>query len=212
MSFKLLHKAINYQEHVEAINSSGLCLGQTWLWMSEIISGVSGTLSPPNFFAGGKIHREYRERFRVAALSFIDMKASELISIVPEKCLEQRKAKGYASAVALVNEFSVATGGNAVVYMAWGLNAHKITLNKVFCQYESGHAMGLLRLKNNGKIYLYDPNIGVFEWVKEPGVKLKTDIKRFMLQSPGRSMAAMMSAMMLSTKSDIPLNFEHVIV
>lgn len=212
MSFKLQHRALNYNEHLQAINSGGLCLGQTWLWMSEIISGVSGTLSPPNHFKGGEIQKEFLAYSGGDPVSFINIKVSELKSKVPEKRLEQRKAKDYASSVALVNEFSVASGGNAVVFMCWGINTHQSTLNKVFCRYDRAHAMGLLRLKNNGKIYLFDPNHGVYEWTKDPGVELKTDIKRFMLQSSTRSMVAMTCATMLSTNSDISLNFDHVMV
>ena len=211
MSFKRLHKAINYHEHLEATNSAGLCLGQTWLWMSEIISGVSGDLSPPNFLTGGKIQAEYEAHYDACggSLPFVDVKVSELRLKVPDKCLVQRSAQDHESSVELVNEFSLASGENAVIYMSWMI-AGKCPLLKVMRN--SSHAMGLLKLKNNGKIYLFDANHGVLEWVREPGVKLKKDIKKFMLQSPGRSVLIMRSAMMLSTKSDIPLNFEHVIV
>ena len=128
---------------------------------------------------------------------------------MPDKCLVQRSAQDHESSVELVNEFSLASGENAVIYMSWMI-AGKCPLLKVMRN--SSHAMGLLKLKNNGKIYLFDANHGVLEWVREPGVKLKKDIKKFMLQSPGRSVLIMRSAMMLSTKSDIPLNVEHVIV
>ncbi|MGG3793334.1 hypothetical protein ABEU86_03480 [Pseudomonas paraversuta] len=211
MSFKLLHRSIDYRAHMEATNGGGFCFGQTWLWMSEIISGVSGDLSPPNFLTGGKIQAEYEAHYDACggSLPFVDVKVSELRLKVPDKCLVQRSAQDHESSVELVNEFSLASGENAVIYMSWMI-AGKCPLLKVMRN--SSHAMGLLKLKNNGKIYLFDANHGVLEWVREPGVKLKKDIKKFMLQSPGRSVLIMRSAMMLSTNSDIPLNFEHVIV
>lgn len=211
MSFKLLHRSIDYRAHMEATNGGGFCFGQTWLWMSEIISGVSGDLSPPNFLTGGKIQAEYEAHYDACggSLPFVDVKVSELRLKVPDKSLVQRSAQDHESSVELVNEFSLASGENAVIYMSWMI-AGKCPLLKVMRN--SSHAMGLLKLKNNGKIYLFDANHGVLEWVREPGVKLKKDIKKFMLQSPGRSVLIMRSAMMLSTKSDIPLNVEHVIV
>lgn len=214
MSFKRLHKAINYHEHLEATNSAGLCLGQTWLWMSEIITGVSGTLSPPNFFMGGKIQAEYEayDDAGGSSLAFMNNKVSELQLKVPDKCLVRRSVNDYDSSVALVNGFSLPSGENAVVYMSWKIGADKSPLLKVMRKYDRFHAMALLKLKSDGKIYLFDANFGVFEWIREPGVKLKTDIKKYVLQKYHRPVAAMRGALMLSTNSDIPLNFEHVIV
>ena len=80
MSFKLLHRSIDYRAHMEATNGGGFCFGQTWLWMSEIISGVSGDLSPPNFLTGGKIQAEYEAHYDACggSLPFVDVKVSEL--------------------------------------------------------------------------------------------------------------------------------------
>lgn len=210
----MLHKSINYSEYLNQIKSDGLCFGQSWLWMSEVMSGAKGSLIPPDFYKGEVIHNQYRAVTVSTgdATFFLNQKISELKSRAPEKGLQEQRANDYASSVKLVNALPASSSANVAIIMSWGKNKEQSTLNKMLCRYDSAHAMVLLKLKHNGKIYLFDPNEGVYEWVPESGVGLKTDVKRCLLKNTSSVMVAMRSATMLSTKSDISLNFEHVMV
>lgn len=214
MSFKLLHESINYVEYCKAVGSNGLCFGQSWLWLSDIITGASGSLIPPDFHKGAVIHQEYREVCSSprAYVGYVKQKASVLKLKFPERGLQLQSADDYDSSVKLINQLPACSVGNAVILMSWGLNEKTSTLKKVVGWHDAGHAMVLLKLKHNGLIYLFDANKGVFIWIRTSGVELKTDVKRLMLESGRFSMAAMTDSIMLSTQSDIPLNFEHVVV
>lgn len=207
MSFELLHAATSYREFLRATDGPGLCMGMSWLWASGAMGGTTKALTPPNVLMGGQVQGEY-EAGNQDAIYFFNRKVSELQSKAPGKCLQQRNTEDSKTSVDIVNALADGFSGNAAVIMCWGINKRKSKLDKAFGRYDSAHAMALLKLKHNGKIYLYDPNRGVYEWRQTNGVELKKDIKHFML-SPSRAMVALYSAVMVFTQHDIPLN-EHV--
>ena len=97
--------------------------------------------------------------------------------------------------------------------MTWDISTDKNKSRGRSRSYDSGHALALLRLNYNGKkIYFYDPNYGVYEWIETAGVDLYTDIERFMLEESDRVAVAVQCVSMFSRQGAAFLNFEHVIV
>lgn len=203
MSFKSLYVPHGYVEYcAEKGKGIGFCLGQSWLWLSNLMTGAANSLTPPDFHQGAVIHAEYLAQGGVRHYeNFLKRKVSELKTRHPSKFFQQHSAVNYASSVELVNALPVKSEGNAVVLMTWALHKNSCMLKRMLSWDDGAHSMVLL--KHRKSIYLFDPNFGTFEWVASPGVELKTDIKRYMLANYPYAMAYMRDSMMLSTDSDV---------
>lgn len=200
--FRACDAAIRYCKYLSATHSGGLCIGQSWVWLSELIAGAATTLMPPNVFMVVQVQREY-EAGNQEAIHYFNRKVSELKSRAAGKCLQQLNAADSITSVALVNALVNECHGNTAIMMCWGINQRKSKLDKAFGHYDSTRAMALFKLKHSNKIYFFDPNHGVYQWAQTPGVELKRDIKLFMLQSPARARVAIYSAVRVSTEHDV---------
>lgn len=203
MSFKNIYPPRGYVEYC-AEKGKGFCFGQSWLWLSNVMTGAAQSLAPPDFHRGSIIHAEYLAQGAGGRYeAYLKRKVTALQTMHSSKCFQRHSAVNYASSVELVNALPVQSDGNAVVLMTWALHKNSSTLKRMLSWDDGAHSMVLLKLKHHENIYLFDPNFGTFEWVVSPGVELKTDVKRFMLANYPYGMAYLRDAMMLSTESDI---------
>lgn len=210
MSFKHIHAAISYKEHMRATGSGGNCLGQSWLWITDIITGSVSSLAPACFFKGAVLQKEYLN-YPSGDSEFYILKGRELLASARGKCLVQRNASGNASSFEMLNAFARNAQGDAVMIMTWNVSSIRTSLSYRAKDYESGHAVALLRLNNEQKVYLYDPNTGVHEWHETVGVNLYTDIERYLLAQSNK-VAFLRCVTMLSRQGVSPLDFRRIYV
>lgn len=216
MSFEHVYEAVSYRDHLNATGSRGNCLGQSWLWMTDILAGSAISLAPACFLKGDVLQKEYLQHVARGGACVVDMgfyiqKGRELQGSARGRCLVQRNASGNASAFEMVNAFARNAQGDAGMIMTWNISDKRKRLSYHDEDYESGHAVALLRLNDEGKIYLYDPNTGVHEWHEAVGVNLYTDIERY-LMARSRRAVFLSCVSMFSRQGVSPLNFRKVYV
>lgn len=214
MGFKIVHSAINYSDAMAATKSAGNCMGQSCQWAIQLIKGEMQSLMQPCFSAGAALQREYDSAwenlkfFQDGDVIFFRRQAKKVSSSGIKSDIVTRSG----ASVSLVNSLP-SFSGNAAVVIGWRCQDTPSCFSKFgITLSHSGHAVALLRLKNNGVVYLYDPNCGIYEWIPSPGVSLKSDLKQYMLAKEYGVHVRMDGAMMLSTHEDIPANREHVYI
>ncbi len=203
MPFEMFIQDRAYQARLTADKNAGRCAGQSVTWVLDMLENKVDSLSPADLDRGARYQDKYEVMFDTHSRGGLGanehlfksiaysaknphVRTDVSRSIKDDVCV----AKGMGRMQ--VDKF-MASSGNAFLVMHWDNGT-------------DGHSMALAKTKNNGRIYLYEPNSGVVAY-SAGELSLYDDIKQVLIQRRiiTRSPELRMSVL-LSTPLDLRIN------
>lgn len=203
MPFEMLIQDPLYKARLAADNSEGRCAGQSVTWVLDMLENKVDSLRPANHDLGARYQDKYnimfythsrgglaanQHMFKAIAYSAKNPHVQTQVSrsIKDEICLAKEGGRKQIDKL-------VASSGNAFLAMHWE------------CQ-RIGHSMSLAKMKNNSRIYLYEPNNGVALY-SAGALSLYDEIKQLLIER--RIIAGnpeLIMSVLLSTPLDLKVN------
>lgn len=223
MSFELIAGPVFYSDAMNHFGGEGNCLGMSGQWAMTVIGSEAKNLAEPNVIEAKGLQTHYRH-----SLAHSNVSGAEVFFLEREAekrslgHIKRKTAIGYGAAVDLVNSLPKKSG-NVTIVTCWDFSSEEHMKVKQGCLGRfrtpdswAGHAVALFKSKKSGAIVFYDPNFGRYLWKPTAGMSLKSDIKRYLIDTYADVAGTRMTSAIMFSRDDhvladtVPLDFTTV--